>query len=131
MKTQRPLTHLDALVAAQVKIELGGMGDTNIDRRTGRYVTTLPALFLLVGAEQPGVVTLLHHYERDARLIVRLQFDAGLADGRQFVLEQLQKLPFRHSVPIQDYPMRLVAARRFVKHYQQFPAKAKLMNKRN
>ena len=34
-----------------------------------------------VRAEEPGVVPLLHHHKGDARLIVLLQLDAGLADG--------------------------------------------------
>lgn len=35
------------------------------------------------------MVPLLHHHEGDARLVVLLQLDAGLADGQQLVLEHL------------------------------------------
>lgn len=114
------IKYLYALVTAQIEIKLGGMSDTDIDRCTGRYVTTLPTLLLFVSTEQSGVVTLLYHYKRNAWLIICLQFNTSLTDRRQFVLEQLQELSFGYSIPIQDYPMGFVTPSWFVKHYQQF-----------
>lgn len=35
------------------------------------------------------MVPLLHHHEGDARLVVLLQLDAGLADGQQLMLQHL------------------------------------------
>ena len=66
---------LDALVRAQVEVKLGGMGDAHIHGSAGGNVAALAALLLLVCAEQPGVVTLLHHNERDAGLVVSLKLD--------------------------------------------------------
>lgn len=98
-------------MAAQIEIKLSRMSDTDVDRRSGRYVTTLPALFLLVGAEQPRVVSFLHNDEGDAWLVIGLEFYARLSDRRQLVLQQLQKLALGHAVPVQDYPMGFIAAR--------------------
>ena len=64
---------LDALVRAQVEVELGGVGDAHVDRSAGGDVPALAALLLLVSTEQPGVVTLLHHDECDAGLVVWLE----------------------------------------------------------
>ena len=64
---------LDALVRAQVEVKLGGMGDAHIHGGPGGDVPALAALLLLVSAEEPRVVTLLHHDERDAGLVVWLQ----------------------------------------------------------
>ena len=64
---------LDALVRAQVEVKLCGVGDANIHRGPGGDVPALAALLLLVGAEQPRVVTLLYHDERYPRLIVWLE----------------------------------------------------------
>ena len=66
---------LDALVRAQVEIKLGGMGDAHIHGGPGGDVPALAALLLLVCAEQPGVVTLLHHDEGDAGLVVSLKLN--------------------------------------------------------
>ena len=64
---------LDALVRAQVEVELRGVGDAHVHRGAGGDVPALAALLLLVGAEQPRVVTLLHHDERDTGLVVWLE----------------------------------------------------------
>lgn len=66
-------TYLDALVTAQVEIEFGGMRDAEVDRGPGRDVPGLAGLLLLVGAEQPRVMSLLYHDESDARLVLRFQ----------------------------------------------------------
>lgn len=65
--------HLYALVAAQVEVELGGVRDAEVDGGAGGDVPGLAGLLLLVGAEKARVVALLHHYECDARLVLRLQ----------------------------------------------------------
>lgn len=46
---------------------------------------------ILVCAEEACMVALLHHDERDPRLIVLLQLDAGLSDGQQLMMEDLQE----------------------------------------
>ena len=45
---------LDALVAAQVEVELGGVGDPDVHRGPRRDVPGLTRLLLLVRAEQSG-----------------------------------------------------------------------------
>lgn len=65
--------YLYALVTAEVEVELGGVRDAEVDGGAGGDVARLARLLLLVGAEQPRVVPLLHHYERNARLVLRLQ----------------------------------------------------------
>ena len=70
---RRPRRALYALMAAQVEVELGGMRDAEVHGGAGGDVARLAGLLLLVGAEQARVVTLLHHYERDARLVFRFQ----------------------------------------------------------
>ena len=64
---------LDALVRAQVEVKLGGVGDAHVHGGPGGDVPALAALLLLVGTEEPRVVTLLHHDEGDAGLVVWLQ----------------------------------------------------------
>ena len=64
---------LDALVRAQVEVKLCGVGDAHVHRCSGGDVPALAALLLLVGTEQPRVVTLLHHDERNAGLVVWLE----------------------------------------------------------
>ena len=114
-------THLNSLVTAEIEIELGRMGDAHVHSGTGRNVARFAALFLLVCAEQSRVVTLLHHNERDARLVVGFQLDARLADGRQLVLQHMRELTLRHTVPVEDDPVGLKTAGRFVEHDQQLP----------
>lgn len=97
------------------------MGDAHVDGRTGRNVARLAALFLLVCAEQSRVMTLLHHNERDTRLVVGFQLDARLSNGRQLVLQHMRELTLRYAIPVQDDPMGLETARRFVEHDQQLP----------
>lgn len=65
--------YLNALVAAEVEIKLSGMCNAKVDGGTGRYVSRLARLLLLISAEQPRVVPLLYHYERNARLVFRFQ----------------------------------------------------------
>ena len=112
---------LDALVRAQIEVELGGVGDAHVHGRPRGDVPGLPALLLLVRAEQTGVVTLLDHDERDAGLVVRLQLDAGLADGRQLVLEHVGELSLGHSVTIHDDTVRLVSSGGLVEHHEVLP----------
>lgn len=65
--------YLYSLMAAEIKVELSGVRDAEVDGGAGGDVAGLARLLLLVGAEQARVVPLLHHDERDARLILRLQ----------------------------------------------------------
>lgn len=62
-------------MTAEVKVELCGVRDAEIDCGSGGDVAGLARLFLLVGAEQARVVTLLDHNERDTRLVFRLQLE--------------------------------------------------------
>merc|ERR1719150_3387297 len=97
------------------------MRDPNIYCGSGGNVPALPALLLLVGAEQSGVVSLLDHNEGDPWLVVRLQLDAGLSDSGEFVLEDVGELALTHPVPVHDDPMGLVAACALVEHHQVLP----------
>ena len=103
---------------AEIEVELCWVSDSNIDSCTRGDVATLAALLLLVGTEQSGVMTLLDHNEGDAGLVVSLQLDAGLSDGRQLVLEHVHELALAHTVPVDDDPVRLVAAGALVEHDQ-------------
>ena len=76
-----PRCPLNALMRAQVKVKLCGVSDSNVHSGACRYVAGTARLFLEVGTEEAGVVALLHHNEGDARLVVRLQLDAGFSDG--------------------------------------------------
>lgn len=118
--------YLNALVAAKVEIKLSGVCDADIDGGAGRNVSALATLLFLVSAEKACVVPLLHHDKRDAWLVVSLQLDAGFTDGRQLVLQQLQKLTFRHAVPVEDDAVWLIPASRFVEHDQKLPVQIKL-----
>lgn len=60
-------------MTAEIKVEFSGVRDAEVDGGAGRDVARLAGLLLLVGAEQARVVPLLHHDERDARLVLRLQ----------------------------------------------------------
>lgn len=59
-------------MATEIEVKLSGMRDAEVDGSPGGDVARLARLLLLVRAEQPRVVTLLDHYERYARLVLRL-----------------------------------------------------------
>jgi len=113
-----PACPLDALVAAEIEVELRGVGDTNVNRSARRYVARLPRLLLLVSTEKPGMMAFLDNDEGYPGLVVRLQLDASLADGGQLVLKHMRELSLRDAVPVHDDPVRLVAARALVEHHQ-------------
>ena len=71
-------------MGAEIEVELCRVSYPDVHGGSGGDVPALAALLLLVGAEQPGVVTLLHHDERDARLVVSLKLnkDRIRSDGR-------------------------------------------------
>ena len=73
-------------MTAQIEIELGWMRNSNVDRCARRNITRLSTLLLLVGAEQPSVMTFLHNNESDSRTVVGFEFDARFANRGQFVL---------------------------------------------
>lgn len=60
-------------MTAEVEVKLGGVRDAQVNCGPGGDVPRLAGLLLLVRAEQPRVVPLLHHDERDARLVLRFQ----------------------------------------------------------
>ena len=62
-------------MGAEIEVELCGVSDPDVHGGPGGDVPALAALLLLVGAEQPGVMTLLHNDERDAGLVVSLELD--------------------------------------------------------
>ena len=82
-------TYLNTGVGAQVEVELGGVADADVHRRPRRDVARLAAPVLAVPAEEAGVVALLHHYERDARLVAHLQHRARRPDGAKLAREYL------------------------------------------
>ena len=74
----------------QVKVELDGMRDSDVDSGTSGNVAALADLVLLVAAEEASVVALLNGQKRDARLIALLQLHARHADCPQFVHQDLR-----------------------------------------
>ena len=66
----------------------------------------IPVL-VVVGREEPGVVTLLHDNVRDGGLVVRLQLLARLPDRHQLLRQHCEELPLRHPVPEHDQPLWL------------------------
>ena len=60
-------------MGAEIEVKLCRVSDPNVHGGPGGDVPALAALLLLVGAEQPRVVTLLYHDERYPRLIVWLE----------------------------------------------------------
>ena len=83
--------NLYAGVAAEVEVVLGGVCDDGVDGGACRDVAALADLLLLVGTEQPRVVSLLHHHERDARLVAHLQLHTRLPDRLQLVDQHLKQ----------------------------------------
>ena len=77
-------------MTAQVEVKFCGVGDAHVDGGACGDVATAACLVLAVGAEETGVVSLLHHDEGDAWAVVALQLGAGLADGPQLVTQHLQ-----------------------------------------
>ena len=77
---------LDTLVRAEIEVKLSWVGDAYVHSCSSWNVATLATLLLLVSTEESGVVTLLHHDEGDAWLVVSLQLDAGLSDSSELVL---------------------------------------------
>ena len=65
------------------------------------------SVLVVVGREEPGVVTLLHNYVRDWGLVVRLQLLARLPDRHQLLRQHCEELPLRHPVPEHDQPLWL------------------------
>ena len=62
-------------MGTEIEVKLCRVSDPDVHGGPGGDVPALAALLLLVGAEQPGVVTLLHHDERDAGLVVSLKLN--------------------------------------------------------
>ena len=60
-------------MGTEIEVKLCRVSDPDVHGGPGGDVPALPALLLLVGTEQPGVVTLLHHNECDAGLVVWLK----------------------------------------------------------
>ena len=94
------------------------MGDANINSGACWNVARLATLLLFLGAEEPGVVALLYHYEGDAGLIIGLQFYTGLPDGGELMLENLNKLTLADAISVHDDPMWLEASSGLVKHHE-------------
>ena len=69
------------------------MCDADVDGGAGGDIARLAGLLFLVRAEQAGVVTLLDHDERDARLVVGFQLDACLSNGYKYMRSILKICP--------------------------------------
>ena len=66
---RQPELYLNSGVTAEIKVELGRVGDANVDGCAGRDIPALSDLILFVGAKQPRVVPFLHHDKGYTRLI--------------------------------------------------------------
>lgn len=97
-----PRCTLNALVRAQVEIKLCWVGDSNVNCCACRDVARAARLLLEVSTEEASVVTLLNNNKGNAWLVVRLQFDASLPDGSQLMLQNLQKLTLRNTIPAKE-----------------------------
>ena len=113
-----PAGALDAGVAAQVEVELGGMSDAGVDGGAGRYVAAAAALLLAVGAEEARVVALLHGDEGDARLVAGLQLHARLAYRHQLVGQHGHELALGDAVAV-EYDAHRFEVCRLVELYEQ------------
>ena len=68
-----PRGSLDALVAAEEEVVLGGMGDVGVDGGPGGHVARTPGLVPLVHAEETRVVALLDSDQGDPWHVVGLK----------------------------------------------------------
>jgi len=80
------------------------VGDALVYSGTCRYVARPPRLVTAVGTEQSGVMSLLHHNECDARLVVHLQLHAGLTHSTQLMGQDSVKLALTDTIPVEDDP---------------------------
>ena len=78
----------------------------------------IPVL-VIVGREEPGVVTLLHHQVGDWGFVVRLQLLASLPDRHQLLGQHREELALGHPVPEHDQPLRLPPVVSLVELLQQ------------
>ena len=60
-------------MGAEIEVELCRVGDADVHRGARWNVAALAALLLLVGTEEPRVVTLLDHDESNTWLVVGLE----------------------------------------------------------
>ena len=64
---------MDALVAAEEEVVLGGMGDVGIHSCPRWHIASSSRLVALVHAEESRVMTLLHGDQRDPWHVVRFK----------------------------------------------------------
>lgn len=57
--------------------------------RYGCLPQSLTHSLILVSTKKPGVMAFLHHNISDPRLVVLFQFDAGITNGQQLIVEDL------------------------------------------
>lgn len=81
-------THLDARMAAQEEVEVGGVADRTIDHSPRDDVAA--AVRHAVRRVQPRVVPLLHHNERHRRLVVGLDVRARFTHCVQLMQQHLR-----------------------------------------
>lgn len=100
---------LDACVAAQIEVKLKWVRDVGIHSGSSWDVTTLSNSLILVSTKKSGVMAFLHHNISDPRLVVLFQFDAGITNGQQLIMEDLRELAFRNPISVEDDTGRLEA----------------------
>lgn len=100
---------LDACMAAQIEVKLKRVGDVGVHSGPSWDVTTLPNSLILVSTKKAGVMAFLHHDVSDPRLVVLFQFDAGITNGQQLIVEDLWELAFRDPISVEDDSGRLEA----------------------
>jgi len=87
---------------------------------------TLTDLIFLIGTEEPRVMPLLNHNERDSWLIIDLQLHACLADCSQLMRQDVSKLALADSVAVENDARRLKPCRnvelneKLLHHRRQF-----------
>ena len=103
-------TYLDTSMRTEVEVELGWMGDSNIDSGSSRNVTRFADLFSFVLAEETCMMSLLNNDKSNTRSIVFFQLHACLSNRDEFMHENLMELAFRNSIPVEDDPVWLEAS---------------------
>ena len=80
-------------MTAQVEVKLCRVSDSHVHSGAWRDVSTFSNLVFFVCTEEPGVVALLNHDERDAGLEVHLKFEASFTHGTELVVQNLETKP--------------------------------------
>jgi len=77
-------------MTAQIEVKFGRVANSNVDSCASWYVVASTAAIFVVAAKQAGVMTLLYHDKRDARLVANLEHSASFTDSSQLMRQDLK-----------------------------------------